>query len=308
MRVIDRCLGPVLGQWFMAKSYRPVLRDQPFLLPPDVREWLPADHLVWFLLDTIEVLDTSDFDRCRRRGGVGAAGYDPQMLLGLLIYAYCRGIRSSRQIERLCSTDVAFRVLCAQDVPDHCTIARFRVECQDAFTGLFEQVLLVAARAGLGRFGTVAIDATKIAANASMDANRGQDWLREQVAGMVADAEHIDAAEDARGVGRDDSDRVTATLPRGTDRAQRIREAALQVRAELARKQDQDAERSASAKARVARSGAGEPMRGRIPDGPHRLAEARAHLAREIAAHQARLDRRAACLPATCSTERVCGA
>jgi transposase len=74
------------------------------------------------------------------------------MLLGLLIYAYCRGIRSSRQIERLCSTDVAFRVLCAQDVPDHCTIARFRAECQVAFTGLFTQVLMIAGHAGLGHF------------------------------------------------------------------------------------------------------------------------------------------------------------
>ncbi len=126
----------------MAKSYRPVLRDQGFLLPPDMREWLPADHLVWFLMDTVEVLDTGEFDR-RRRGGVGAAGYDPRMLLGLLVYAYCRGVRSSRQIERLCVTDVAYRVLCAQDVPDHSTIARFRAECQDAFTGLFRQVLLI---------------------------------------------------------------------------------------------------------------------------------------------------------------------
>jgi transposase len=113
----------------MAKAYRVVLRDQVFLLPPDMREWLPADHLVWFLLETIEAVDTSDFDQCRRRGGAGAAGYDPRVLLGLLVYAYCRGVRSSRQIERLCSTDVAFRVLCAQDVPDHCTIARFRAEC-----------------------------------------------------------------------------------------------------------------------------------------------------------------------------------
>ncbi|ELB92270.1 transposase [Rhodococcus percolatus] len=126
MRVVGTVRDARLGKLGMAKGYRPVLRDQVFLLPPDMREWLPADHLVWFLLETIEVLDTSEFDRRRRRGGVGAAGYDPRMLLGLLIYAYCKGIRSSRQIERLCSTDVAFRVLCAQDVPDHCTIARFR--------------------------------------------------------------------------------------------------------------------------------------------------------------------------------------
>jgi transposase len=166
---------------FMAKSFRPVLRDQGFLLPVDMREWLPPDHLVWFLIDTVEVLDTSALEMSRRIGGAGAAGYDPRMLLALLMYAYCRGVRSSRQIERLCSTDVAFRVLCAQDGPDHCTISRFRSDCQDAFEDLFAQVLLIAARAGLARFGTVAIDGTKIPANASIDANRGQEWLQQKV-------------------------------------------------------------------------------------------------------------------------------
>lgn len=147
------------------------------MLPPDIREWLPADHLVWFVLETVDALDTRAFHAGRRVGGVGAAGYDPDMLLALLIYAYCNGVRSSRQIERQCVTGVAFRVLCAQDGPDHATIARFRAEYQDAFAALFTQVLLVAATAGLVRFGTVAIDGTKVAANASIDANRGQEWL-----------------------------------------------------------------------------------------------------------------------------------
>jgi hypothetical protein len=104
----------------VANSYRPVLRDQVFLLPPDMREWLPSDHLVWFLLDTLDAVDTSAFDRCRRLGGARAPGYDPTMLLGLLMYAYCRGVRSSRQVQvgRLCGTDVAFRVPCAQYGPD----------------------------------------------------------------------------------------------------------------------------------------------------------------------------------------------
>jgi transposase len=93
----------------MAKSYRPVLRDQPMLLPVDMREWLPQDHLVWFVLETVEALDISALERTRRRGGAGAAGYDPKMLLGLLVYAYCQGVRSSRAIERMCTTDVAFR-------------------------------------------------------------------------------------------------------------------------------------------------------------------------------------------------------
>src|SRR5215212_2196386 len=177
------------------------------LLPVDMREWLPPDHLVWFLLETIEALDTSALDRTRRRGGAGAAGYDPRMLLGLLIYAYCQGVRSSRQIERLCLTDVAFRVLCAQDGPDHTTIARFRAEGQEAFVDLFSQVLMIAARAGLGRFGTVAIDGTKIAANASIDANRGKDWLDRHAADMVAEADRTDRAEKAAASENPDDDR-----------------------------------------------------------------------------------------------------
>jgi transposase len=176
-----------------------VQRDQAFLLPPDMREWLPEDHLVWFVLDTVDVLDVSEFERCRRRGGVGAAGYDPRMLLGLLIYAYCHGVRSSRQVERLCRTDVAFRVLCAQDVPDHATIARFRAQCQNAFIGLFAQVLMIAGRAGLAHFGTVAIDGTRIPANASIDANRGRAWFDEQAAAMIAEAEQIDVLEELPG-------------------------------------------------------------------------------------------------------------
>src|SRR3954451_16955408 len=109
------------------------------LLPVDMRDWLPPDHLVWFVLETVEALDASGLERTRRRGGVGAAGYDPRMLFGLLGYTYCQGVRSSRQIERMCITAVAFRVLCAQDGPDLATIARFRPDAQEAFSDLFAQ-------------------------------------------------------------------------------------------------------------------------------------------------------------------------
>ncbi len=271
------------------------------LLPIDLREWLPPDHLVWFLLDTIEVLNTAGLERItRRRGGAGAAGYDPRMLLALLVYAYCQGVRSSRQIERLCVTDVAFRVLCAQDGPDHATIARFRAEARDTFTDLFSQVLMVAAEAGLGRFCTVAIDGTKIAANASIDANRGKEWFDRRVADMVADAEDTDRAEDAAARGTHDAglDRVPASLADRTRRAERIHQAAQELRTQLQQRARVDADRHAAAIARRLRSEQGKPVVGRIPDGPHRLPEARAHLAREIATHQAKLDRYAALIAA----------
>lgn len=280
----------------MAKSYRLVRRDQPFLLPPDMRDWLPDDHLVWFLLETIELLDTKAFHAGRRLGGVGAAGYDPDMLLALLIYAYCHGVRSSRQIEARCTTDVAFRVLCAQDVPDHATIARWRAEYQDAFQSLFTQVLLVAAAAGLARFGTVAIDGTKIPANASIDANRGQDWLNDQVAQILAEAQQQDAADHAAPHG--DGQTMPASLRDRSNRRERIQRAAREVTEQTQSRAQAQQDRNEAAQARLHRSQAGQPVVGRIPDGPLRLAEANAHLAREIAAHQAKLDRHAAILAA----------
>jgi transposase len=237
----------------MAKGFRPVLRDQVFLMPPDVREWLPEDHLVWFVLDTVDVLDVTEFECCRRRGGVGAAGYDPRMLLGLLIYAYCHRVRSSRQIERLCRTDVAFRVLCAQDVPDHATIARFRAQCQDAFIGLFAQVLMIAGRAGLAHFGTVAIDGTRIPANASIDANRGRAWFTEQAAAVIAEAEQIDALEDAHADQGEDvaSDRMPPGLVDRSRRVERIREAARQLAERHRRLNEQDDARDVAARERL---------------------------------------------------------
>jgi transposase len=289
------------GAWGVAKSYRRVLRDLPMLLPVDMHEWLPSDHLVWFVLDTVDVLDTSALERIRRRGRAGAAGYDPRMLLALLVYAYCQGVRSSRRIERMCFTDVAFRVLCAQDVPDHATIARFRVDAQDVFSDLFAQVLMIAARAGLGRFGTVAIDGTKIKANASIDANRGREWFDRHVADMLSEAEQTDQAEDAAVLaagGEDPEDRVPSDLGQGTSRRERIRQAAQELQVQQQQRSRAEQERAAAALARLQRSEQGQPVVGRIPDGPHRLDEARAHLAREIAIHQAKLDRHAALIAA----------
>ncbi|GIJ08182.1 hypothetical protein Van01_13960 [Micromonospora andamanensis] len=289
----------------MARGYRPVLRDQVFLLPPDMRDWLPDDHLVWFVLDVVEMLDVSAFEACRRRGGVGAAGYDPRMVLALLVYAYCRGVRSSRQVERLCHTDVAFKVLCAGDIPDHATIARFRAGSEDAFAGLFTQVLMIAARAGLARFGTIAIDGTKIPANASIDANRGQDWFDQQATqiatGIVEEAADVDASENAQAChdgGEANGDRVPTALADRSGRAQRIRRAAAELAEQQQRLKADDEARKMAAQARLEASRAGRPVRGRIPDGPLRLAEARAHLERELRDHQAKLARRAALIAA----------
>src|SRR5215469_13145558 len=162
----------------MAKWYRPVDRDQPFLLPPDMREWLPADHPVWLVITVVAGhLDTSAFHAGRRTGGPGTAGYDPDMLATVLVWAYAHGVTSSREMERLCRTDVAFWVICGGNHPDHVTFARFRGEFGEAVGAFFAEVLVLCARLGMGRLGTVALDGMKITASASKSANRTGETL-----------------------------------------------------------------------------------------------------------------------------------
>ena len=277
----------------MALAYRVVDRDRLFLLPPDMREWLPADHLVWFLLETLAAMDTSAFHTRHANAGVGRAAYDPDMLLALLVYGYCRGVRSSRQIERLCEVDVAFRVLCAGDSPDHTTIARFRAEHQEVFSSVFTQVLAVATRAGLTWFGTVAIDGTKIAANASLDANRGAEWLRAEVERIVTEAAATDAAEDAA-YGPARGDEMPEDLRRPSSRAARIAEAVAELEAETAaaaqRAAAADAQAERVAADRLARLAAGQKVMGRYPRGADRVAEATARLEALVAAQDAKIE------------------
>jgi transposase len=181
----------------MALGYLPVDRDQQFLLPPSMRDWLPEDHLVWFVLEVVDRLDTSRLHARHPNDGVGRRAYDPDMLLALMIYAYCTGVRSSRQIERLCLVDVAFRVLVGGHRPDHTTIARFRQHHEAVAAELFVDVLALCAEVGLVKLGVVAIDGTKIGADASLKANRSRAQLEREVASMMAEAGHLDASEDA---------------------------------------------------------------------------------------------------------------
>ena len=112
-------------------------REQSFLMPPDVREWLPERHLAWFVIDAVGEFNLEAFYAAYRQDGRARPAYDPAMMVGLLLYAYARGVRSSRVIERCCEEDVAFRVIAAQQRPDHATIARFVERHQDAIAGLF---------------------------------------------------------------------------------------------------------------------------------------------------------------------------
>ena len=181
----------------MAKWYRPVERDQGFLLPPDMREWLPGDHPVWLVIAVVAGhLDTSAFHAGRKTGGRGTAGYDPDMLVTVLVWAYAHGVASSRRMEELCRTDVAFRVICGGNLPDRVTFARFRGDFPGAVAVLFAQVLTLCARLGMGKLGVVALDRMKIAANASKAANRTEDTLAKLAEQAVAAHAAADAAED----------------------------------------------------------------------------------------------------------------
>jgi transposase len=180
--------------WRVAYNFTAVDREQLLLMPPSVADWLPEDHLGWFVIDVVAELDMSSFFAAYRLDGRGGAAYDPQMMLALLVYAYCVGERSSRRIERRLVEDVAFRVVAANQQPDHATIARFRVNHEAAIAGLFGQVLAVCARAGLLRPGLVAVDGTKLNANASRDASRTAEQIAEEI---LAEAAATDAAEDA---------------------------------------------------------------------------------------------------------------
>jgi len=177
-----------MGQRFVACD-----REQSFLMPPDVREWLPERHLAWFVIDAVVEMDLDAFYVAYRTDGRSRPPYDPAMMVALLLYAYARGIRSSRVIERACDEDVAFRVLAAQQRPDHATIARFVERHEAAIAGLFGEVLTLCARSGLAKVGVIAVDGTKVAANASRNENRDYEQLAREI---LEEAKAVDAAED----------------------------------------------------------------------------------------------------------------
>jgi transposase len=168
-------------------------REQGLLLPPSLRDWLAEDHLAWFVLEAVSALDLGAFYGAYRRDGWGAAAHDPEMVVALLVYAYAIGERSSRAIERRCREDVAFRVITANQVPDHATIARFRVRHEAALGELFGQVLGLCADAGLVSVGVVAVDGSKFAADASDGTVRSYGQIAAEI---LEEAGRIDAAED----------------------------------------------------------------------------------------------------------------
>jgi transposase len=168
-------------------------REQGFLLPPDVREWLPADHLAWFVIDAVAEMELSAFYAAYRADGHGRAAYEPSLMVALVLFAFATNVRSSRAIERHCRQDVAYRVISGNPVPDHATIARFICRHERALAGLFGDVLKLCDRAGLVKPGVVSIDGTRIAGNASPEVNHTFDQIAREI---LAEAKATDEAEE----------------------------------------------------------------------------------------------------------------
>jgi transposase len=216
-------------------SYEP---GQLLLLPPDLREWLEEGHLAYFILDVVETLDLSEIYASYDGSRGGRPGFDPRLLVGLLVYGYCIGLTSSRKIEKATYESVPLRVLAANQHPDHATIAEFRRRHLGALARLFVQVLRLCEKAGLVRLGHVALDGTKLRANASkhkgMSYGRMEEKVREleaQVADLLAAAEAVDQAEDAEHGSRR-GDELPEALRFRRQRLEKIRQAKAALEAE----------------------------------------------------------------------------
>jgi transposase len=185
----------------MAQNFIESRRGQGFLLPPDVRDWLPADHLAWFVIDAVGAMDLSGFYAAYRADGHGRAAYEPSVVVTLVLYSVATGVRSSRQIERHCRQDVAFRVITGNLVPDHATVSRFICRHEHALAELFNEVLRLCDRAGLVKPGLVAIDGTRLAGSANSDCTREFEQIALEILAEVRDTDEAEDREhgDARG-------------------------------------------------------------------------------------------------------------
>jgi len=250
-------------------NFRPIDRDTGFLLPPSVDEWLPERHLARFVVEVVEGLDLSAMSGSYR--GTGSASYHPRLLLGLLVYGYATGVFSSRRLERATYDSVAFRFVAANQHPDHDTIAAFRRRFLPRIEEVFVRVLLLAREMGLLKLGTVALDGTKIHANASRHgalshahAGRVEERLRAEVAELMAKAEAADRADVPDGMSIPDE------LARREDRLRRLAEARAKIEARAKERHERErAEYEAKLAAREARAAAtGKKPRGRPPEPP----------------------------------------
>src|SRR5258708_14897946 len=250
-------------------NFRTIDRETAYLLPPSVDEWLPERHLARFIVEIIERLDLSAMSRSYR--GTGSASYHPTLLLGLLVYGYATGVFSSRKLEQATYDSVAFRFIAANDHPDHDTIATFRRRFLKEIEGLFVQVLALAREMGMLKMGTVALDGTKIHANASRHsavsyehAGKIEAQLKAEVAALLARAEAADKADAPDGMS------IPEELARREDRLAKLAEARAKIEARAKERYERErAEHQAKLAAREAKAKAtGKKPGGKPPKPP----------------------------------------
>jgi transposase len=254
-------------------NFRPIDRQTGFLLPPSVDDWLPQKHLARFVVELIDGLNLSAMSGAYR--GSGSAGYHPRLLLGILVYGYATGVFSSRKLERATYDSVAFRFIAANDHPDHDTIATFRRRFLKEVEGLFVQVLLLAREMGMLTLGTVALDGTKIHANASKHsalsyehAGKIEAQLKAEVAELMAKAEAADQANVPDGLSIPDE------LARREERLQRLGEARAKIEARAKERFERE---QAEHQAKLAARGPRRRPRARSPAANRRSRRSKGH-------------------------------
>ena len=250
----------------MAYNFLLCDRNQAYLLPPSLADWLPEGHLAWFVLDAVEQIDLQPFYKKYRTDGVGNSAFNPSMMVSLLLYAYCTGERSSRRIERSCQTDVAYKVVTANQSPDHTTISRFRKDNESHLKSLFLEVLRLCGEAGLVKLGKVSLDGTKIKANASLAANRTLKHLEAEVEKMLSEAAAKDAEEDKTFGPDKRGDELPEDLRDRNSRLNRLK--ACKERLEREKAQARQAQQEKIDRRKTKQEATGKKPRGRKPKPP----------------------------------------
>jgi transposase len=253
----------------MGYNFTDSSRDQMYLMPPSLREWLPPDHLAWFLLDACNGFDLKPFLAEYREDGRGQKAHHPQIMIPVLLYGYCQGERSSRQLERLCKEHVAYRILAANTQPDHCAFWRFRQRHAEALKGLFVEILSLCATAGLVKVGTIALDGTKMKANASRQANRTEKALEDEMAKIFQEAAARDAEEDALYGANRRGDELPEELRNPQSRFQRLKECRDRLNQE--KEQAREAQEEKLQKRAAQEEATGLKVRGRKPKAPEQI-------------------------------------
>ena len=246
----------------MSYNFYSSCREQGFIMPPNILDWVPRTDLVWFIIDAVKAIDLRPFRIKYREDGVGHPAYNPEIMLTLLIYAYSFGETSSRNIERLCERDIAFRVITANKKPDHSVIARFRKQNEAEIGEIFLEVLRLCKEAGLLKIGIIAVDGTKFQGNAALSANRTEEKLREIVEKTLEEAKKTDKIEDDL-YGNKRGDELPEELCNEKSRISRIKECLKRLEESRVAKEAELANKLEERKVKEAESG--KKLRGRKP-------------------------------------------